>query len=101
MTKSDGTANANTDVITLTNNDLLHLFSNIRYKLSGQVIQSLFYPGQGTTMLGLLKYADDGKITLDKIFWFLSHVFPADIERLQLYKSIESNPDYQLQDVTV
>lgn len=66
------------------------------------MIQSLFYPGQGTTMLGLLKYADDGgKITLDKIFWFLPHVLPADIERLQLYKSIESNPDYQLQDVTV
>ena len=37
----------------------MHLFSNIKYQLSGQEIESLMYPGQATTMLGLLKYADD------------------------------------------
>ena len=37
----------------------MHLFSNIKYQLSGQEFESLYYPGQATTMLGLLKYLDD------------------------------------------
>ena len=37
----------------------MHLFSNIKYQLSGQEVESLFYPGQATSMLGLLKYPDD------------------------------------------
>ena len=59
LRKADGTAYANADNVALTNNALMHLFSNIKYQLSGQEIESLFYPGQGTTMLGLLKYPDD------------------------------------------
>ena len=39
----------------------MHLFSNIKYQLSGQEIESLFHPGQATTMLGLLKFPDDFK----------------------------------------
>ena len=35
------------------------MFSNVKYQLSGQEIESLHYPGQGTTMFGLLKYPDD------------------------------------------
>jgi len=50
---------ANADVITLTNNAMMHLFNNIKYQLSGQDIESLFHPGQATTMLGLLKFPDD------------------------------------------
>ena len=37
----------------------MHLFSRIEYYLSNQLIESLNYPGQATTMLGLLKYSDD------------------------------------------
>ena len=59
LTKADGTAYGNDDVVTITNNGMMHLFSNIKYHLSGQEIESLFYPGQATTMLGLLKYPDD------------------------------------------
>ena len=59
LAKADGTAYANGDVVTLTNNGLMHLFSNIKYQLSGQEIESLYYPGQATTMMGLLKYPDD------------------------------------------
>ena len=47
------------DLITLTNNGIMHLFKHTQYDLSGQVIESLQYPGQATTMLGLLKYLDD------------------------------------------
>jgi len=56
---ADDTEYANADVITLTNNAMMHLFSNIKYQLSGQEIQSLFHSGQATTMLELLKFPDD------------------------------------------
>ena len=56
---ADDAAYVNADIITLTNNAMMHLFSNIKYQLSGQEIESLFHPGQATTMLGLLKFPDD------------------------------------------
>ena len=37
----------------------MHLFKSIQYQLSGQDIEKILYPGQATTMLGLLKYPDD------------------------------------------
>jgi len=40
---------------------MMHLFSNIKYQLSGQENESLFHPGQATTILGLLKFPDDFK----------------------------------------
>ena len=46
----------NNDIISLANNAMMHMFCNIKYQLSGQEIESLFHPGQATTMLGLLKY---------------------------------------------
>ena len=51
--------NRDSDLITLTNNGIMHLFKRIRYDLSGQEIENLVHPGQATTMLGLLKYPDD------------------------------------------
>ena len=47
------------DLISLTNNGIMHLFKRIRYDLSGQEIENLVHPGQATTMLGLLKYPED------------------------------------------
>ena len=44
------------DVVTLTNNAILYLFSNIKYHLGGNEIESVNEPGQATTMMGLLKY---------------------------------------------
>ena len=55
----DDTEYASPDVISLTNNGLMHLVSNIKYQLSDQEIESVFHPGQATTMLGLLKYPGD------------------------------------------
>ena len=37
----------------------MHLFRSIRYELSGQEIEKIMYPGQATTMLGLLKSLDN------------------------------------------
>jgi len=53
LTKADGTAYANDDAVALTNNGLMHLFSQITYALSGQEVESVFHPGQTTTMLGM------------------------------------------------
>lgn len=36
LTKADGTNYANADAVTLTNNGIMHLFSNISYYLSNQ-----------------------------------------------------------------
>ena len=47
------------DNITLTNNGLMYLFSDVRYHLASHEIEVLQNPGQATTMLGLLKYPDD------------------------------------------
>ena len=59
LTKADGTLNTNVDGVALTNNAIMHLFSRIEYHLSNQLRESLNYPGQATTMVGLLKYPDE------------------------------------------
>jgi len=59
LTKQDGTAYANADAVSLTNNGIMYLFSNLSYRLSNHEIEAVYHPGQATTMLGLLKYSDD------------------------------------------
>ena len=49
----------NADVVTLINNGIMYLFSDIRYHLASHEIEVLQNPGQATTMLGMLKYPDD------------------------------------------
>lgn len=180
LTKADETAYANADAVALTNNGLMHLFSQITYSLSNQEVESVYHPGQATTMLGMLKYPDDfakaqglnqlwtkdtgataviadntgfairqayliqkptakgtfsfivplkhifgfcddydkivygfkhtltlvrktdddaifranaagaGKVNIDRISWFMPHIIPADMVRMQLYKTIET-----------
>ena len=58
-TKADDTLYVNADEVAITNNAIMHLFSRIEYHLSNQLIESINYPGQETTMLGLLKYPDN------------------------------------------
>ena len=50
---------ANADNVTLTNNGLMYLFTNIKYSLSGTEIESINHPGFATTMLGNIKYTPD------------------------------------------
>ena len=49
----------NNDTVTLINNGMMYLFSDVRYHLASHEIEVLQNPGQATTMLGLLKYPDD------------------------------------------
>ena len=50
---------ANDAVVSLINNGMMYLFSDIRYHLASHEIEVLQNPGHATTMLGLLKYPDD------------------------------------------
>ena len=59
LIKADNNSYGNNDLISLTNNGVMHLFKRIRYVLSGQEIETIVHPGQATPMLGLLKYPDD------------------------------------------
>ena len=59
LRNADNTPYANANEVALTNNWIMHLFCRIEYHLSNQLIESLNYPGQATTMLGMLKYPDD------------------------------------------
>src|SRR6218665_2030334 len=59
LTRANGEAYDNADAVALTNNGLMHLFSQISYSLANQDIETLFHPGQATTMLVLLKYPND------------------------------------------
>ena len=59
LTKADGTAYANADNISLTNNAMMYFFRDVCYELSGQEIERINNLGQATTMLGLLKYPGD------------------------------------------
>ena len=55
----DSVYDSDNDVITLINNGIMYLFSDIRYHLASHEIEVLQNPGHATTMLGLLKYPDD------------------------------------------
>ena len=61
LTKNDinKTPYGDNDVITLINNGMMYLFSDVRYHLASHEIEVLQNPGHATTMLGLLKYPDD------------------------------------------
>ena len=56
LLKADGTSYTDTDAVTLVNNGIMYLFSQISYQLSNQEVETIFQPGQATTMLGYLKY---------------------------------------------
>ena len=49
---------ANDAVVTLINNAMMYLFSDVRFHLASHEIEVLQNPGHATTILGLLKYPD-------------------------------------------
>ena len=53
------TYDAGADTVTLINNAMMYLFSDVRYHLASHEVEVLQNPGYATTMLGLLKYPDD------------------------------------------
>ena len=57
MLKADNTRYADADLIALTNNGLLYLFSSLKLTLAGQTVEHVKYPGQATSLLGLASYS--------------------------------------------
>ena len=58
LLKADGTGYDNEEV-TLVNNAMMYLFSEMKYSISDTEIESILYPGQATTLFGLLSLPDD------------------------------------------
>ena len=55
--KADNTRYADADLIALTNNGLLYLFSSLKITLAGQKEEHVNYPGHATSRLGLASYS--------------------------------------------
>ena len=56
LTKADGTALADTDVVTLVNNAMMFLFDRIEYQIGDKLIEYINNPGHCSLMKGLLSY---------------------------------------------
>ena len=57
--KADNTRYADADLIALTNNGLLYLFSSLKLTLAGQEMEHVNYPGHATSFLGLASYSSE------------------------------------------
>ena len=57
MLEADDIRYADADLIALTNNGLLHLFSSLKLTMAGQEVEHVNYRGQATTLLGLASYS--------------------------------------------
>src|SRR5437016_3115223 len=56
LAKQDGNKYATTDIISLANNGILHMFQSVQLKIDGIEIEQYNYPGIATNVYGLLKY---------------------------------------------
>ena len=54
---ADDTRYADADLIALTNNGLLYLFSSLQLTLAGHTVEHDNYPGHATSLLGLASYS--------------------------------------------
>ena len=59
LLRNNNTAYALNDNVSLINNGIMYLFSDVRYHLASHEIEVLQNPGHATTMLGMLKFPDD------------------------------------------
>ena len=57
--KADNVRYADADLITLTNNGLLYLFSSLKLTLAGQEVEHVNYPGHAISLLGLASYSSE------------------------------------------
>ena len=55
--KAHDTRYVDADLVALTNNGLLYLFSSLKLTLAGQTVEHVNYPGQATSLLGLASYS--------------------------------------------
>ena len=62
LMKANDTRYGDDDLVSLANNGIMYLFSNVKYVLGDHEIESVNHPGFASTMLGMLKHpADNAK----------------------------------------
>ena len=59
LVKDTGEVYDENTAVTLINNGIMYLFSDVRYHLASHEIEVLQNPGHATTILGMLKFPDD------------------------------------------
>ena len=59
VVKDDDSNYLNGDNVTLANDGILHLFSEMKYTINGQPIEDILNPAISSIMLGMLRYPDD------------------------------------------
>ena len=59
LLKADGTVYGADAAVALASNGIMHLFSNVRYELGGQEIESVNNPGIAGVLMGISKYSYD------------------------------------------
>ena len=59
LLKEDGTLYGANDAVALANNGVMHLFSNVKYELAGQEIESVNNPGIAGVLMGIAKFPYD------------------------------------------
>ena len=57
--KNDDTRFADIENVTLANDGIIHLFSEMKYSINGQPIEDILNPAISSIMLGMLRYPDD------------------------------------------
>ena len=57
--KADNARYADADLVALTNNGLLYLFSSLKLTVAGQEVEHVNYPGHATSLLGLASYSSE------------------------------------------
>ena len=57
--RDDNVAFGDGDNVTLANDGILHLFSQMKYSINGQPIEDILNPAISSIMLGMLRYPDD------------------------------------------
>ena len=57
--KNDDTRFENIENVTLANDGIMHLFSEMKYSINGQPIEDILNPAISSIMLGMLRYPDD------------------------------------------
>ncbi|XP_065684219.1 uncharacterized protein LOC136096635 [Hydra vulgaris] len=90
LLKADGTSYANADVVTLTHNGIMHLFSRMEYDLSRQNIEKhifgfcVLYGFKHNNAIFRSAAAAAGKVNLTKVSLWMPYITPSDTERLNL-----------------
>src|SRR5207253_4956225 len=79
ITKADGSAYADADLVTLVNNGIAFLFNNVKYHLGDKLVDDLNYPGYATTMKGLLSYGSADQTGMTGACWRLDETGAAEL----------------------